>query len=248
MAKNYRSSVISALDSEISAKADSFKGQDPEVIKTQLKEIFATHGLDNKKWKELVEGSTILQFNAPKKDPEAIGGTIKGAVINKNLDNELDALSKQLSEGLENSKEGKKDKFKIPLSKGEIQNLRSQDKSQAIEALKAKITEAATAAGWELSELQSPQPNINFKNFGSRSVSINTTGVPFVEALAEVVYNSAVNENELNADNVKSETEQSLGTAPETGMETGDMISDMINGGGPGGLEQNEMGMTYSPD
>ena len=246
------SKIIETLKDKINP--EEFKGQDPAVVKTQLEAILKETLKDTFSWKKLVENSTIVQVTAPREnpDPEAPERILKGSIVNKDLDNELDSLAKDLSEGLENNKEGgKKTKFKIPIGPSEIaqvkQLMSENNKEGALSIIEQKVIAGATAAGWEMADLNNPQPNINFKNFGSRSVSINTTGVPFSKALSEIILHGCINEKELNAEGVKDATEQSLGTAPETGMEAGDMISDMINGGGPGTLEQG-MEMTYNPD
>ena len=254
MASKYKSTIIEEIERDIYSKADTFKGQDPESIKAQIKEILAAHGIDAKKWRELCETSTIAQVTAPREnpDPEAPNRMLKGSVINKSLENELDSLAKDLSEGLENNKEsGKKDKFKIPFGPGDIaqvkQLMSENNKEGALAIIEQRVIAGATAAGWEMSDLNSPQPNINFKNYSKRQVSINTTGVPFSKALSEIILHGCINEKELNAEGVKDATEESLETAPEkTGIEAVSMVDGIVNGG-PGTLEQG-MEMTYNPD
>jgi hypothetical protein len=248
------SKIIETLRKEISSHAAEFKGQDPTIIKTQLESILKDVLKDKFSWKQLCETSTIAQVTAPREnpDPEALNRMLKGSVVNKSLDNELDSLAKDLSEGLENNKEGgKKNKFKIPFGPGDIaqvkQLMSENNKEGALAIIEQRVIAGATAAGWELSDLNTPQPNINFKNYSKRQVSINTTGVPFSKALSEIILHGCINEKELNAEGVKDATEESLGTAPEkTVTEAVSMVDGIVNGG-PGTLEQG-MEMTYNPD
>ena len=220
------------------------ENKDPEAVYQVLKSAVSKHIPENE-WNQLSKSSTIVKVFMPKENNAEPWNNKNGGIVKESLNDALRATANEISQGKEKSQEGggsKRIKFTVPFGPGEIESLRNQGES-AKNYIREKIKNAVAAANIDLNELNRGQKGVNFKNFGSRSVSIKTTGHTLIEALTEIIYVSVA--QEMNPDQVKGACEQNMGTASNTGMQAGNMIDDMINGTGDE-VERTQEGFTFS--
>lgn len=245
MTKTDSKEIISNIKNEIQPMLGELKGQDPEVVYQTLKDVITKY-IPAEEWNKLSEESVIIKAILPEENPAEPWNKKSGGVVKQNLEGSLRSLSNDVSQGKTQSTEtSKRLKFTIPINRGELATLRNQDKNTAIEYIKNKVISAVQTAGYDISELNKGQNGVNFKNQGSRTATIKTTGHTLLESISEIIYASAISSRDMNAEAVKSATEQSLKTGSNTGMQAGNMIDDMVNSG-DNELEQNEQGFTYS--
>lgn len=245
MTKTNSKEIISNIKNEIEPMLGELKGQDPETVYQTLKGI-VTKYIPAEKWNKLSEESVIIKGVLPEENPAEPWNKKNAGIVNGNLESSLRSLATDISQGKDKSQgNSKRLKFTVPINKAELASLRNQPKNTAIEYIKNKVIAAVQTAGYDINELNKGQTGVNFKNQGSRSASIKTTGHTLLEAVSEIIYASAISSRDMNAEAVKSATEQSLKTGSNTGMQAGNMIDDMVNSG-DSELEQNEQGFTYS--
>ncbi len=243
MADTKTNETIENIKKDLPTPEECF-GQDPEVLYETIKDTIEKNIPDIK---ERTDGAIFAQIQMPGKEPDEEGKIQNGGVVMKDLDAAIRTTAKNLSEGISTENEnGKKPKFTVPLGRAEAESLRAHTKASAINYIQNKIRDAAFAAGWTEQDLHASQQSVNFKNQGSRGASIKTTGIPIIESLAEIIYTSSVHGKEMNVEGVKDNCEKNLGTKHDTGMQAGNMIDDMIFGGGDD-IEKTNEGYTYSP-
>lgn len=237
------SSAVSNIKKAIEPNLQELKGQDPEVVYQTLKSAIQEE-IPPEKLKDIAENSAIIKVVLPEENEAEPWNKKDGGVIRENFDDALRVAAKKISQGEkeQTGENSKKLKFTVPFGPGEIESLRNQGES-AKNYIREKIKTAVAAANIDLNELNRGQKGVNFKNFGSRSVSIKTTGHTLIEALTEIIYVSVA--QEMNPDQVKGTCEQNMGTASNTGMQAGNMIDDMINGTGDE-VERTQEGFTFS--
>lgn len=243
MDKNESKRIVETIRDEILPKLPELKGQSPETIEALIDNIVSTNTTPEQK--DEIMNSVILTIAMPEQDPEKPWEKPSAGVIKKDGGSRLKTLANDISKGKNSamSKEsGKRIKFTVPFGPGELESLKGQGES-AKNYIREKIKTAATSAQIDLSELDRGQKGVNFKNMGSRSASIKTTGHTLLEALTEIIYVSVA--QEMNPDQVKGACEQNMGTASNTGMQAGNMIDDMINGTGDE-VEKTQEGFTFT--
>ena len=242
MAENKKQeSTIENIKKDINLQ--ELKGQDPEIVYQTLKSAVKEE-ITPEKWDKVAENSTIIKVVMPEENEAEPWNKKDGGVIKENLDDALRAAANKISLGEDKQQNAgsKRIKFTVPFGPGELESLKGQGES-AKNYIREKIKTAAASAQIDLSELDRGQKGVNFKNMGSRSASIKTTGHTLLEALTEIIYVSVA--QEMNPDQVKGACEQNMGTASNTGMQAGNMIDDMINGTGDE-VEKTQEGFTFT--
>ncbi len=242
MAENTSKDTVKNIKEDINLQ--ELKGQDPEAVYQVLKSAVSKH-IPEKEWKKLSENSTIVKVVMPEENDAEPWNKKNGGIVKESLDDALRATANEISQGKDKSQEGgssKRIKFTVPFGPGELESLKGQGES-AKNYIREKIKSAVRQANIDLSELDRGQAGVNFKNFGSRTAAIKTTGHTLLEALTEIIYVSVA--QEMNPDQVKGACEQNMGTASNTGMQAGNMIDDMINGTGDE-VERTQEGFTFS--
>lgn len=236
--------IISNIKKDIKPLIKDLEGKDPDLVYQTLKSVINKH-IPQNEWDNIANSSTIVKVLMPEENPSEPWNKKNGGAIKGTLDDSLHAAANEIAKGKSKENGGAKQlRFSIPFTYNEKENLKEQGVSSK-NYIREKIKTAVRQANIDPNELDKAQSCVNFKNFGSRSAPIKTTGHNLLEALTEVIYVSIA--KEMNPDQVKNACEQNMGTSNNTGMEAGNMIDDMMNGTGDE-LEQTQEGFTFSAD
>lgn len=209
----------------------SLKGLPAEVVKNKMNEALLAEGINVEKLK----------------DKAVIRDITEQGISVTSLTKDFDKLAENISNGgPEAAVKGAKKPLKIIVLPSELpKDSQRGGKAAAISIIRSKIQNAASAAGWSPEDLMKPMGAIDC-NFKSGQGQVKTGGKPYIEAMSEVIYQSAVMRNNFNK--TKEGAEESLGTAAPDYGRTANAIGDMVGPSGDGTLEMENGEFVLAPN
>ncbi len=203
MAENkYKNPSVEGIANKINALQDTMVGQPEEVIKGHILQIFKDAGISEESYKKLAGNDNIMVTQGGQKITET------------NLDKQVGFLAKavsrgELDTGKENEQVRQKPTYCVVFSSSDKERLKKLEPSQAKEEIMRMHEMAASAAGWTISDLNSPCNQVQIQGYGQMYCSSE----PYLVVMAEHDYNKQV----------LGMTEQQAMRATEKGLDKGAM-------------------------
>ena len=177
----YNKETVNQIRDMLTAKAEEFKGQDPQAIKGHILQIFNEAGITEAEWHK-ISASEISMINST-------GRLAKS----RTLDEQVEVVSRSASKGTmgEQNKENdpdKKSKYFVIFTPSDKNRLKNMDKASAIAEIRKKHEIAAMGAGWKQSDLNEPCSSIELASGGQ----VNGSSEPYIKVIAEFEYNTQV--------------------------------------------------------
>lgn len=180
------SNRIELIRQDIVKQIPELRGKPIPVVRVAIISILSQHGLSEEKIKKLNQNTSTFTFGS---------GKIERT---KSLLENIDQLSQDISENNKAIDDLKFIPFRLKGStlhftfkKTDLEKWKQEPKQAVIQKIQKVIRDEAFKKNWEEKDLQKPAPSINIVTPG-QNLPFNTSGMPLIEALSELIYNTDV--------------------------------------------------------